>query len=68
MYDAQEFEYIPLALRLVALVPPSSCGIERVFSQLKLVLDACGDSLLESTIESRLLERCSASGFPLVIE
>jgi hypothetical protein len=38
VYEVQEFTHIPLALRLVALVQPS-CGIERVFPQLKLVLD-----------------------------
>jgi hypothetical protein len=31
VYEVQEFTHIPLALRLVALVQPSSCGIERVF-------------------------------------
>jgi hypothetical protein len=71
VYEVQEFEYIPVALRLVALVQPSSCGIERVFSQLKLVLDSCGDSVLESTLESRLFRmlliyRVSARGSPAV--
>ena len=33
VYEVQEFTHIPLALRLVALVQPSSCGIERVFSR-----------------------------------
>jgi hypothetical protein len=65
VYEVQEFDYIPVALRLVALVQPSSCGIERVFSQMKLVLDSRGDSVLESTLESRLFERCSSTGFPL---
>ena len=37
VYEVQEFQFIPLALRLVALVQPSSCGIERVFSQLAKV-------------------------------
>jgi hypothetical protein len=46
VYEVQEFQFIPLALRLVALVQPSSCGIERVFSQLKLILDACGENVL----------------------
>ena len=67
VYEVQEFEYITVALRLIALVPPSSCGIERVFSQLKLVLDSCGDNILESTIESRLFERCSSTSFPLEV-
>ena len=67
VYEVQEFEYIPVALRLVALVPPSSCGIERVFSQLKLVLDSCGDNVLESYLESRLFERCSSTSFPLEV-
>jgi hypothetical protein len=62
-WDSQEFQFIPLALRLVALVQPSSGGIERVFSQLKLILDACGDSVLESTLQCRLFERCGCTGF-----
>jgi hypothetical protein len=66
VYEVEEFTHIPLALRLVALVQPSSCGIERVFSQLKLVLEACGDNVLESTLEGRLFERCTSTGFPIV--
>ena len=68
VYEVQEFQFIPLALRLVALVQPSSCGIERVFSQLKLILDACGENVLESTLQCRLFERCGCTGFPLHVE
>ncbi len=41
VYEVQEFEYIPVALRLVALVQPSSCGIERYFHSLSLFLTTC---------------------------
>jgi hypothetical protein len=68
VYEVQEFQFITLALRLVALVQPSSCGIERVFSQLKLILDACDDNVLESTLQCRLFERCGSTGFPLHVE
>ena len=38
------------ALRLVVLVQPSSATAERVFSQLKLIVDACGESMLAETV------------------
>ncbi len=60
VYEVQEFQFIPLALRLVALL-----GIECVFSQLKLILDAC---VLESTLQCRLFERCGCTGFPLHVK
>ena len=43
-----------LAARLVALVQVSSASVERLFSQLKLVVDAVGESMLEETLETRL--------------
>jgi hypothetical protein len=50
-----------LALRLVILVMPSSCGVERVFSQLKHILAVCGNSPTEEMLELRTLVRCNAS-------
>mmetsp|Transcript_64886 Transcript_64886/g.121646 ORF Transcript_64886/g.121646 Transcript_64886/m.121646 type:complete len:245 (+) Transcript_64886:235-969(+) len=46
------FKFWPLALRLVALVQPSSAKMERIFSQLKLTLDAVGYKCLEKTVEN----------------
>ena len=65
VHEVSEYRYLPLVLRLVALVQPSSAGIERVFSQLKLILDACGDSMLEETIIVRLMERVNQKYFPM---
>ena len=48
------------ALRLVVLVQPSSATAERVFSQLKLIVDACGESMLAETVLYRMLRRCNA--------
>ena len=51
---------------LVALVQVSSAAAERVFSLLKRVRDACGDSLVESTLELRLF-LLSAAGTGLLV-
>jgi ribosomal protein L12E/L44/L45/RPP1/RPP2 len=48
------FKYWPLALRLEAPVRTSSARIERVFSQLKLILKTFGYLVLEKTAETRL--------------
>lgn len=45
------------AARLVALVPLSSASVERVFSQVKMIVDQVGDSVLEETLEARVMER-----------
>jgi hypothetical protein len=55
------FKYWPLALRLVVLVQPSSAKMERIFSQLKLTLEAVGFSCLEKTVETRLFVRENAA-------
>ena len=59
------FHSFAIAVRLCALVQPSSCGIERVFSQLKMIDEACGE-MLEETLESRLYERCNKNDLPLM--
>ena len=45
------------ALRLVALVQPSSTDVERLFSQLKLILEQVGVSGLEESYETRTMTR-----------
>jgi hypothetical protein len=54
-------KYWPEALRLVVLVQPSSAKMERIFSQLKLTLDAIGFNWLEKTVEARLFVRENAA-------
>ena len=49
--------YFALGLRLIVLTQVSSCAIERVFSQLKLIRDTCGDNMLEDMLEIRMFER-----------
>lgn len=53
------FVFWPTALRLVVLVQPSSAFVERVFSQIKLILEQIGVSSLEETVEARTLVRCN---------
>ena len=45
------------AARLSALVPVSSAAAERVFSQMKLIIEAVGERVLEETLEARVMER-----------
>jgi len=42
------------AVRLIVLVQPSSAFVERIFSQMKLILQVIGDNAVERTIEGRL--------------
>ena len=42
------------AIRRVVLVQPSSAVAERVFTQLKKIVDACGESMLHDMLEFRL--------------
>ena len=43
------------AVRIVALVQMSSTFVERVYSQAKLVREACGDTMLRDNYETRLM-------------
>ena len=56
---AGQLTYWNVALRLVVLVQPSSASAERVFTQLKLILETCGDSMLAQTLRVRLSHRCN---------
>ena len=47
--------YFFLAARLIALVPISSAAVERVFSQVKHILETVGDNVLEESLESRVM-------------
>merc|ERR1712087_77822 len=49
--------YFSLAARLVALVQISSASVERVFSQVKLIVETIGVRALEDTMETRLMSR-----------
>jgi len=66
VHEVQDFRFFNVALRLVALVQPSSCSLERDFSQLKVIVDACGQ-MLQDTLESRMYERCNngPNGLPM---
>jgi hypothetical protein len=52
------FHAFDKAVRVVALVQPSSASVERVFSQLKLILEEIGEVGLHDNIEARLMARC----------
>jgi hypothetical protein len=65
--EVKKYQYFDVALRLVALVQPPSCSLERDFSQLKLIVDACGQ-MIQPTLESRMYERCNNGpcGLPIL--
>lgn len=52
-----KFVYLSMAARLVVLAQVSSASVERIFSQLKLIIDAVGVSALKDNLECRLFER-----------
>ena len=52
-----KFTYFSKAARLVVLVQVSSAAVERIFSQVKYILEQIGDSALEENIETRMMER-----------
>ena len=45
------------AARLIALVPISSASAERVFSQVKFIIETVGVNMIEETLETRVMER-----------
>ncbi len=51
--------HIAKAARLIALVQISSASVERIFSQMKLIWDSCGDSIAEKTLFGHVCERCN---------
>ena len=57
MVRVDELRFWPKALRLVALVQPSSAEVERLFSQLTLIAGQNGLSGLEEGYEARTMTR-----------
>ena len=55
MGDSNFFPTFRMCLRLVVLTQTSSFSVERVFSRLKMIRDACGDSNYEDMTEIRIL-------------
>ena len=60
-----KFTYFSKAARLVpvVLVQTSSCAVERVFSQVKYILETVGDLVLEESLEARLMERINCGKY-----
>jgi len=54
-----KLQFFAQAIRVVVLTQLSSCAVERVFSQLKLIRDACGDNMMEDMLEIRMFELCN---------
>lgn len=52
-----KLHYFFSAARLVAIVPLSSASVERVFSQVKFIIETVGENVLEETLEARVMER-----------
>ena len=48
--------YFFTSARLVALVPISSAAVERVFSQVKFIIETTGVSALKELLETRVME------------
>ena len=44
------------AIRVVVLTQMSSCAVERVFYQLKLIQDTCGDNMMENMLEIKMFD------------
>ena len=57
-----KFTFLSNAVRLVVLVQTSSASVERVFSQVKIIVDTIGELALESTLETRLMQRVNDYG------
>ena len=55
--ENSELSFFAIVIRVVVLTQMSNCAIERVFSQLKLIRDACGDNMMEDMLEIRILEK-----------
>lgn len=51
------FTYLSKVARLVALIPITSAAVERCFSQVKFIIETCGENGLQETLEVRLMER-----------
>ena len=54
-----ELHHFTWAARLVVLVQISSASVERIFSQVKLIVETTGVNPLEETLPTRLMEHCN---------
>ena len=53
----KNFTYLSLAARLVVLISIISTSVERVFSQVKFIIETIGERGLQETLELRVMER-----------
>ena len=53
----KKFNYFSKTAALVALVPITSAAVERIFSQVKFIIETVGENGLEETLAVRLMER-----------
>ena len=56
-WKTPRLNFMSTAARLVVLVQTSSASVERVFSQVKFIVESIGVNALEDTIETRLMQR-----------
>ena len=52
-----KFVYFIKAIKLVALIQTSSASVERVFSQVKIIIDTVGSVAIKDNIEYRVMSR-----------
>ena len=57
--DTTMFTYFRFALRLAVLSQMSSCSVERVFSQLQLIREICGENMMEDMTKICMFMRCN---------
>ena len=50
-------KFFAKAIRLAVLTQTSSCAVERVFSQFKIIIETVGENVFEDMIEIRMLMR-----------
>ena len=62
-YPTQQFPHFATATRLVVLVQPSSAAIERCFSQLKLIVEETGCTVLSDLLQLRMFMRCNSKAY-----
>ena len=59
MISNPDFKHIRECIRRVVLAQLSSCSVEIVFSQLKQIRDAVGDSLFKEMLNNYMYLRCN---------
>jgi len=56
-----EFPCFSLALKIIGTLQVSTSAVERVFSQLQVIREVCGDKLCEDILEVRMFARCNGN-------